>query len=765
MQRIIGFYASILQRHRMAVAIGVLLTTVVFVYNISQLKTDLQMLGAVKVDHQDESADEQALVKRTESSCVVILSCDDVFTSTGISIVRELEKELVEIQGVTDVESLLDMHVVQRLARRPVFLMLLPPDGASAEKIKRAKELALRHPIAAGNLISSDATAMALTVSVDPSVSDIGELRRVTQQIHARVSDAIQGTKFSACYTGMPEIRVQTSDVIVQDQVIFNIIGALAGLTVNCFLLRRVAAVAIVSVGSWLGTVWTFGIFGLMGQPLTPINGIVAPLAMTIALTDSIHLLLNIRRMREAGLSRDAATLAAVREVGIACTLTSLTTVVGFMSLSVAELGVLRNLGCCCAVAVIAAYCTVMTVVPLLSMTWLGDYISAPASQKGITSQFTLWLAKLVTAHRWAFFIGGLVATILLAVCATRLHSDSRLAYALPSAAEKSLRYSDEKFGGTIPVILHVEWAQGAKVTSKEIIAALESLHHALAKSKNMSPAMSLLNVLQLYPESATHGPAAAFRELKYWPARARDARDLAIDLKKRSMYVYLRSRDAGSHALSLDLKAFGKAHQELRKEHPEFTFRLLRSVVTSSPVANQIVSDLMLSMMLAVPVTLVIIALSLGSSYYGFVAFLPNTFPMFALAASLVLCGQPLLLVGAVVFTFSFGVAVDDTIHVLNNFKDQYSGGGDVTEAIAAVYQKVGGALVASTLILFAGMGVVLLSHTLLVRAFGALFCVALAFALVADLLILPATLACFPPKRKEIAKQAADPEDSPRS
>ncbi len=766
MQHLIGLYASLLQRNRHVVTTVLVLGTLLLVSCIFRLRSDLQLVGGVALDRAGESQQERELMRRTENSCVVMLNGDDLFSSRGVSLIRRLDKELSAIVGVDNVESLFDMHVVHSLPRRSVFLMLLPSDDATPERIAKFKDQALDNPVATGQLISDDGKTTSFTVMINPSISAIEDLRKVMDQIYACVDNAIAGTSFQTHFTGMPEIRVQASRVVVNDQIIFNVVGALTGVLVNLFLLRRVAAVAIVTVGAWLGVVWTFGLFGLMGQPLTPINGIVAPLAMTIGLTDSIHLVLDIRRMRAKGLSRVDATIAAVRDVGLACTLTSVTTVIGFLSLRVANLEVLRNLGFCCAVAVISAYLTVLMAVPLLAMTRLGDHIDVPPAdpeRQQASATLAFRLARGVLAHRWKFFVGGVVCTLFLAVVSMRLHSDNRLSYALPERARQALDFSDEAFGGTIPVILHVTWDETAKPTPAEMISLLEETHGIIAKSENMSRPLSLLNVLELYPEAKDQGKLAAFAQLKHWPSRARDQRDLAIDFRERSMYVYMRSKDAGSYAIARDLNHFDALQRKLTEKYSGFHFRVLKSVATSAPIANQIISDLMMSMMLAVPVTLGLMAWSMGSVYFAFAGFLPNVFPMLALAASLVLCGQPLILVGAVVFTFSFGVAVDDTIHVLNNYQRLSRTEADVTTVISNVYQKVGGALVASTLILLAGMGVVILSRTLLVRAFGAMFCVSLAFALVADLIILPATLACFPYRPGKRRTRVDQPDPSP--
>ncbi|MEM8680553.1 MAG: MMPL family transporter, partial [Planctomycetota bacterium] len=380
MKWLIDRYAALLDRHHRVVTGFVLVVTIVLTVSVLRLKTDDRLMRALRTEDPKASAEERAFVEQTEHTCLVILSGDEVFSAHGIALVRSLDERLAEIEGVADVDSLNDVHTVRQLGRRRNFLMLLPAADADAERIAQAKERAADHPFTVGQLMTADGRVTSLAVTLNPEITDTASLRPIIKQIKQSVQAAIEGTSFECKFTGMPVIQVQNSEVVVADQVIFNVVGSLAGFLVNCLLLRRLAAVAIVSAGSWLGVFWTFGLFGLVGQPLSPVNGIVAPLAMTIGLTDSIHLLLDIRRMQERGLSRRAAVVAAVRDVGLACTLTTATTIVGFLSLGAAELEILRNLGICCAMAVTCAYFSVLTVVPLLSMTWLGDRILVPTS-------------------------------------------------------------------------------------------------------------------------------------------------------------------------------------------------------------------------------------------------------------------------------------------------------------------------------------------------------------------------------------------------
>ncbi len=95
------------------------------------------------------------------------------------------------------------------------------------------------------------------------------------------------------------------------------------------------------------------------------------------------------------------------------------------------------------------------------------------------------------------------------------------------------------------------------------------------------------------------------------------------------------------------------------------------------------------------------------------------------------------------------FGIAVDDTIHTITAFNRKLDAGQSVRDAIINAYRDLGDAVISTTLILIGGLGVVLLGQSYFTRMFGVMFCIGLAWAVVGDLIILPALLACFPGKK----------------
>jgi predicted RND superfamily exporter protein len=211
---------------------------------------------------------------------------------------------------------------------------------------------------------------------------------------------------------------------------------------------------------------------------------------------------------------------------------------------------------------------------------------------------------------------------------------------------------------------------------------------------------------------------------------------------------ILTRFRDLGSGEMERLATDMDRTLATLEQEHPGFHFDRPDSLPITLRSASGVILDLINSLFLSVVVTIVIIGLALRSSRCGLIALLPNIFPMAALAATMLLLGIPMLVIVATVFVICFGIAVDDTIHVLSVFGRLQSEGVPTQEAIEQTYDDIGDAIVSTTIILVSGISVVMLGQSVTTKYFGGLFIVGLLWALLGDLLILPATLACFPPR-----------------
>jgi len=115
---------------------------------------------------------------------------------------------------------------------------------------------------------------------------------------------------------------------------------------------------------------------------------------------------------------------------------------------------------------------------------------------------------------------------------------------------------------------------------------------------------------------------------------------------------------------------------------------------------------------------------------------------------------GINLKITTAIVFTISFGIAIDDTIHFLSNFKLELKRGKSKIYALKSTYLGTGKAIVLTTVILIGGFSMLLMSDFMGTFYMGLMICITLIVAVLSDLFILPLLLLYFfpEPKKKDL-------------
>jgi hypothetical protein len=170
----------------------------------------------------------------------------------------------------------------------------------------------------------------------------------------------------------------------------------------------------------------------------------------------------------------------------------------------------------------------------------------------------------------------------------------------------------------------------------------------------------------------------------------------------------------------------------------------LASAQVSAFRSVHLMIEDLWTSLLTAAGVIFLMIWIGLQSIRYALASVIPNVFPLLCAGALIVLSGRYLEMSSVIVFSISLGIAVDDTIHVLVRFRRELNLSGEPRLAVRRTLKSVGAVLVMTTIALVAGHSIVVFSAFPAVQIFGIVTAVTIASALVGDLVILPAILAC---------------------
>ncbi len=742
--------ANCLERRRGWVMFAAVAITLLAFYGGSRLTVD-DVPRNLFVSDDDESAALEEIYKQfgaDDNDCVFVVESEDLFTPRSISALRHLIDAARRVEGVETVFSIADAVIFP--ADGPPH-SLLPPNDAPPAAYDAARREGIAHPLIGGQLLSEDGRTTLVVARMDGHRISIGEMAPVVAGLRGVLHETVSHTDLKIRLTGIPIIRVEIYDLIPREQAKFMMVGALLGMLAGYAMLRRWSALFLVSFAGVSGAIWTFGAMGLVGEPVNLLNSILPSLVMTIGFTDAVHLLYDFTQSRRAGVGQRESAVTTIRHLGPACALTSLTTAIGFGSLAVAGVPIIRRLGITCAGGVTLTLAAVLILVPLLAGTrWAARMHDRPPSRIG-----RMLSGPAVAVMRWIIgrprlvSLAGVAVTALLVMSAVRLTPNSSMRESLPSGMDSStaLLHCDEVFGGVSTASVLVEWREGLTVGSPEVLAAITEVEKALVATPRFHHPMSVLNLLHSLPGPG-QTPADRVPLLAVVP---RDLRERLVRDDLRRALVTARVPDDGTALMEPAVNTLAERLSSIDAAHPGVTTRLTGIPILATRQLNRMIRELAESLSIAAIAIFGVMTMALRSIRLGLLSVLPNVFPLAMTAAVVVWLGRHLELTSVIVFSVCLGIAVDDTIHFVMRYRRELAVDGDVNEAIIRAFRAVGRALVTTTAVLVCGFGAVLLSAMPTLRLFAGLACVAFASALVGDLLILPALLAWLGPRGKQ--------------
>ena len=775
--------------HRALVAAFVAAATAVAAYGVYRLEYDDVPRATFRSDDTDFVRLEEAFrdFGADDLDCVFLVEADDIFSPNNIASLRRFAAELRGIgyydgkhpHGVQSVQTLADIQTfAKRNDGKLLGLIFKPIPGTpysilpdendqgkmpTAEECRKARDFALQHPLAP-QLISPDARATLVIARLHGDDLPIREISPFIADMRRLIEKMEHTSALKIRLTGLAPIRTEVYESVQYESTRFVWVGGLLAVAMATWMFRRVAAVAIVCGSALVGAVWTIGAMGLFGEKMNIITTVLPTLVLVVGFTDAVHLMIDIRRERALGVAPRIASRDALRHLGLACVLCSLTTAVGFGSLAVAKIEIIQRFGVICGLGAVLALVAVLTLTPLLSGTRMGLYVQS-AAEVDLPERLAaamLPLVRWIVAHRRLTASVGIVVSLAMSYSLFHLTPSNQATESLPEnrPSFQAIYALDRLFGGSTSAMILVDWDE--RLAGKEYYEFTPETLRAIDAAQTFSASLpavrnpvSLINLIRSLPKSSVAELTEQADEL-----RLLKQEDIATyarqDLRRAVIRLRLQEATSNEHLKTYDELRAGLA--KLEAEHPGVRFHLTGSAVLASRNLNQMIADLAASLGSAAAIIFVVMTLGFRSLRLGVISIVPNLFPMVVTATALVLTDRPLQMTSVIVFSICLGIAVDDTIHFINRFQRELKLDGDVDAAIIRSYRAVGSAMIMTSVVLIAGFGSLQISEMPTTRLFSGLSVLTIFAALIGDLVILPAMLACFVPTPKTFDAATAD-------
>lgn len=677
------------------------------------------------------------------SELMVLVNGDDFFTPTGALAIR---------QAVQALEALPQVRSVMWMDRAPPLNLFglrepaLPDHRASQRRFDTAKQMALDNPLIAGQLLSNDGRTLLLSIEVDWFF--VRSNADCTTVLVQTVEDVLQSHKldFDVGVTGEMPIRLVMSAASKDNDRKFQYIAYGVILMLATILFRGPSAVAITAVAPALGVFWTMGCIRFLHFEDNPFNYVVVPVLLSlVGFTDGVHMMTQIRLHRSSGMSVRAAVARALDEVGAACFLTSLTTAIGFASLSFAHHQVVREFGWCCVLGVGITFLAIIAAIPLACFTPLGRSVHRGQGAGWIEQNLghATRIILVVLRRRKLFVTLAILATVGTALITSRLEPDERILNAIPERSHEAkwLRHIDKAFGGLETAFIRVTWNDSVDAGSPEVVQVSDAVERMLRDEPLLGSPLGIARLIDALPGDAQPSAKAALLDLLPPPLRR-----VFLLPEEQTTKVIFRLQDLGIAKYGPVFERILAQLDQLQTKHPDFELTLEGGAVWRWKNLYQIMVDLTKSLGTASVVIFIVLSIVYRSLRLGVIAIIPNLLPLTATGAGMWLFGQSLELVSVLAFTVCLGIAVDDTVHFMTRYRfEQARGIGTHEDSIERAFRGVGAALIMTTLVLVCGFAAVLWSDTREHHVFALMGGCTIAAALIADMLFLPALIAVF--------------------
>lgn len=350
-------------------------------------------------------------------------------------------------------------------------------------------------------------------------------------------------------------------------------------------------------------------------------------------------------------------------------------------------------------------------------------------------------LGESISRRSGAIFLLYLIALVASLFLASGLRPDYRYSEYLPEGnpVVSALNDVDAQFAGSsfLSVVIEREEGFGHPAESLPILSELDEL---LRSDFEFGSLRSLHTLLESFPVEGADPEKKLNQILAEFPEEALSG---IIGASGKRIRLSIPIPELWSGETKEIIERLDEALDGLRDAHPKTQFYIVGFPVLSAESSSSMISELAASLVIASLVIFLLIGLFFRSAGLGIATLLPNVLPLAFTAAVLFLFGYPLQYTSVLVFTICLGIAVDDSIHFLVSYRRlcKKSRSSDDSTIIGAM-AEVGPAISATSLILISGLVVLIFSQVPPTRLFGQLACLAILWALIADLSFLPASL-----------------------
>lgn len=670
-----------------------------------------------------------------------------------LKVIKQLTEDMWQTPHSTRVDSIANFQHTRATEEDLIVEDLVPEideiDQAVAHKVH---EIATNDAVLVGRAISHDGRTAAviarLTLPNDnptPNAEAVQFARELQAEYREKYPD-IQFELTGSALLSASFSEGATNDLKSLTPAMYVLIALMVWL-----LIRSGTATGAAMLVIAFATTAAMGTAGWIGMPISPPSANAPTVILTVAVADSIHIIVTMLVEMRKGRSKDDAIVESMRVNFVPVLLTSVTTAIGFFSLNFSDAPPVRDLGSISAFGAIIAWGLSIGFLPALLSLLSIKANAAVERQSNLMGRF----AGFVIKRKNPILMASVVVVIAFGSFTPTLRFNDMFAKYFDSRMDFRVAtdFVAENLTSIYQIHYSVETGEDSGINDPKYMHTVEDFANYMREDPLVMQVSVITDVMKRVNKSMNADDESFYRVpddrremaqyLLLYEMSLPYGLDLTdqIDVAKSATKISLtinQPTTAQTDALIAKgdawIKEHGNGYHFTNPAGQAVMFGYIgeanvKSMTKGTAVALVLISGILL--------------LALRSVRLGLVSLVPNLVPpIVAFGILAAFFTNEVGFWAAPIVATALGLIVDATVHFLSKYRNARNDGKNPEDAVTHAFERTGTALWVSTLVLIVGFALLAYSPFKFNNMMGAMVALNIAIALILDFLLLPVIL-----------------------
>ncbi len=582
---------------------------------------------------------------------------------------------------------------------------------------------------------------------------------------------------------GIPMIADDMMSYIKSDIVVFGIGVFIFIILTLWFIFRNIKWVIMPLMGCATSVIIMIGLLGLIGWKVTVISSNFIALMLILNMAMNIHVTVRFLQLKKEfpNLEVKDAVLEASQKMMLPILYTVLTTICAFLSLIFSGIKPIIDFGWMMTLGLLVSLLVTFLLLPcLLNIFSLENEINIKDTEKSLITQF---LGSIAKKNSNVLFGATFIIVIASIVGISKLEVENSFINYFDKETEiyKGMKKIDDDLGGTTPLNIIIkfptkqiqekdddefsEWDEDADNMedkskywfTRDKMDKILKVHDYLDSLPEIGKVLSFGSILRVAEDLNKKELQSLEIAVLYSKIPEEIKREIIspyISVKDDEARIAVRIKDSLENLRRNDLikKINTDLNTELGLDKNEYK---LAGVLI---LFNNLLQSLFKSQIL----TLGIVMLGIFAMFFilfrnitlSFIGVVPNFIAAFFILGIIGLMGIPLDMMTITIAAITIGIAVDNSIHYIYRFKEEFKKINDYNKTLDRCHSTVGIAILNTSITIVFGFSILVLSNFIPTIYFGVFTGIAMLLAMISVLTLLPKLLLIYKPFGDEVNK-----------